>query len=85
MSMHATVYSNGITADIVRAHGLDTEEYKRALNVLGRPQNLVELGIFSVNGPNTVRTNHQKMAAAYTNLPRVTRSSGTSENAGSLI
>ena len=46
--MHATVYSNGITADIVRAHGLDTEEYKRALNVLGRPPNLVELGIFSV-------------------------------------
>jgi phosphoribosylformylglycinamidine synthase II len=46
--MDATVYSKGITADIVKAHGLNTEEYERALNVLGRPPNLVELGIFSV-------------------------------------
>ncbi len=46
--MDATLYSKGITADIVAAHGLNTEEYNRAVNVLGRPPNLVELGIFSV-------------------------------------
>ncbi len=46
--MDATVYSKGITADIVKAHGLNAEEYGRALSVLGRPPNLVELGIFSV-------------------------------------
>jgi len=46
--MADTVYSKSVTADIVRAHGLNPEEYNRALNVLGRPPNLVELGIFSV-------------------------------------
>lgn len=48
MPMDATLYAPGITADIVRAHGLNPEEYTRAVNVLGRPPNLVELGIFSV-------------------------------------
>jgi phosphoribosylformylglycinamidine synthase subunit PurL len=37
-----------ITPQIVAEHGLNEEEYARLLNALGRPPNLVELGIFSV-------------------------------------
>jgi phosphoribosylformylglycinamidine synthase len=37
-----------ITPDVVEAHGLNSEEYERVLNALGREPNLVELGIFSV-------------------------------------
>ncbi len=37
-----------ITAETVAEHGLSTEEYERVLAALGRPPNLVELGIFSV-------------------------------------
>ncbi|RKF18383.1 phosphoribosylformylglycinamidine synthase subunit PurL [Altericroceibacterium spongiae] len=37
-----------ITSEIVAAHGLNSEEYDRVLNALGREPNLVELGIFSV-------------------------------------
>src|SRR4029078_6011820 len=37
-----------ITPEIVAEHGLSPEEYSRILKALGREQNLVELGIFSV-------------------------------------
>ncbi|MEZ5647944.1 MAG: phosphoribosylformylglycinamidine synthase subunit PurL [Alphaproteobacteria bacterium] len=46
--MDGTPYSTGITPDIVKAHGLNTKEYQRAIDILGRAPNLVELGIFSV-------------------------------------
>lgn len=36
-----------ITPDIIAAHGLTPEEYKRILDVIGRDPNLTELGIFS--------------------------------------
>ena len=38
----------GITAADIKTHGLSEDEYKKALEVLGREPNLLELGIFSV-------------------------------------
>ncbi|MHA6287004.1 phosphoribosylformylglycinamidine synthase subunit PurL [Maricaulis sp. CAU 1757] len=43
-----TQYADGITAEIVKEHGLSDEEYAVILDRLGRAPNLVELGIFSV-------------------------------------
>jgi phosphoribosylformylglycinamidine synthase len=37
-----------ITLDLVRAHGLTEEEYKKIKDMLGREPNFTELGIFSV-------------------------------------
>jgi phosphoribosylformylglycinamidine synthase len=37
-----------ITPEVIKAHGLSAAEYGRILEILGRPPNLVELGIFSV-------------------------------------
>ncbi len=37
-----------ITPDVVAEHGLNAEEYRRILNIMGRAPNLTELGIFSV-------------------------------------
>ena len=37
-----------ITLDLVRAHGLTEEEYKKIKGILGREPNFTELGIFSV-------------------------------------
>ena len=37
-----------ITLDLVRAHGLTEEEYKKIKDILGRDPNFTELGIFSV-------------------------------------
>ncbi len=37
-----------ITPDLVAEHGLAPDEYQRILEILGRPPNLLELGIFSV-------------------------------------
>jgi len=37
-----------ITLDLVRAHGLTEEEYKKIKDMLGRDPNFTELGIFSV-------------------------------------
>ncbi len=37
-----------ITADTVAQHGLTPEEYAKILEILGRPPNITELGIFSV-------------------------------------
>jgi len=38
----------GVTPAVVAEHGLKTDEYQRILEILGRPPNLLELGIFSV-------------------------------------
>ncbi len=43
-----TQYADGITAEIVKEHGIIDEEYAIILDRLGRAPNLVELGIFSV-------------------------------------
>jgi phosphoribosylformylglycinamidine synthase len=37
-----------ITKDMVEAHGLNEEEYRRVVEILGREPNYTELGIFSV-------------------------------------
>ncbi|HEY4133710.1 MAG TPA: phosphoribosylformylglycinamidine synthase subunit PurL [Alphaproteobacteria bacterium] len=37
-----------ITDEVVKAHGLSPDEYKRVLDILGRAPNITELGIFSV-------------------------------------
>jgi len=43
-----TQYAEGITAEIVKEHGINDAEYAVILDRLGRAPNLVELGIFSV-------------------------------------
>ena len=43
-----TQYAEGITAEIVKEHGINDAEYAVILERLGRAPNLVELGIFSV-------------------------------------
>ncbi len=40
--------TNEVTPEVVAEHGLSEDEYARVLEILGRPPNLVELGIFSV-------------------------------------
>ena len=40
--------SDAITPQLVAEHGLEPDEYERIVEILGRPPNLVELGIFSV-------------------------------------
>ena len=35
-----------ITPEIVAEHGLNPEEYRRILTILGREPNITELGIF---------------------------------------
>ncbi|HET6519257.1 MAG TPA: AIR synthase related protein, partial [Geminicoccaceae bacterium] len=43
-----TRHTNEVTPEVVARHGLSEAEYGRVLEILGRPPNLVELGIFSV-------------------------------------
>src|SRR5690606_22287524 len=43
-----TTHSAEITTEVVEAHGLNSEEYDRVVNAIGRIPNLIELGIFSV-------------------------------------
>ncbi|MDG2044929.1 MAG: AIR synthase related protein, partial [Maricaulis sp.] len=43
-----TQYAEGITAEIVKEHGLSDEEYAIILDRMGRAPNMNELGIFSV-------------------------------------
>ena len=43
-----TQYSDQVTAEIVKEHGINDAEYAVILDRLGRAPNLVELGIFSV-------------------------------------
>ena len=37
-----------ISKSIIEEHGLNVEEYKKILKILGRTPNILELGIFSV-------------------------------------
>ena len=37
-----------ITSQLVKDHGLTSDEYHRILDLIGRPPNFTELGIFSV-------------------------------------
>ena len=40
--------SETISKSIIKEHGLNIEEYKKILKILGRVPNILELGIFSV-------------------------------------
>jgi len=42
------VSASAITPEVVAAHGLSADEYRRILGIMGRAPNLTELGIFSV-------------------------------------
>jgi phosphoribosylformylglycinamidine synthase len=39
---------SSITPELIKSHGLSTEEYQRLVAIMGREPNLTELGIFSV-------------------------------------
>src|SRR5690348_10857302 len=73
-----------ITPEVVREHGLSTDEYKKVLDLLGREPSLTELGIFSV-----MWSEHCSYKSSRVHLKRLpTRSKrvlqGPGENAGIL-
>src|SRR5258706_12163062 len=37
-----------VTPELVASHGLAPDEYQKIVNILGRPPNYTELGVFSV-------------------------------------
>ena len=43
-----TTVEKKITPEIIKAHGITTDEYSRILKILGREPNITELGMFSV-------------------------------------
>src|SRR5689334_23939756 len=43
-----TAQKTAITEEVVREHGLSSDEYQKILKLLGRTPTLTELGIFSV-------------------------------------
>ena len=46
--MSASDFNTPITPELVKEHGLNEEEYKLVLDIMGREPNINELGIFSV-------------------------------------
>ncbi|HAY50179.1 MAG TPA: phosphoribosylformylglycinamidine synthase II, partial [Thalassospira sp.] len=46
--MSALDFNTPITPELVKEHGLNEEEYKLVLEIMGREPNINELGIFSV-------------------------------------
>ena len=36
-----------ITSEIIEKHGINSDEYKKIINLIGRKPNFLELGIFS--------------------------------------
>ncbi|WP_287000726.1 hypothetical protein, partial [Thalassospira sp.] len=46
--MSANDFNTPITPELVKEHGLNEEEYKLVLEIMGREPNINELGIFSV-------------------------------------
>ena len=52
-----------ITEELIKEHNISDEEYQRILGILGRPPNLVELGIFSA-----MWSEHCSYTVSYTHL-----------------
>ena len=77
-----TQYAEGITAEIVKEHGLSDEEYAVILDRLGRAPNLVELGIFSVMWSEhcSYKSSRAHLSKFPTSGPNVIQ--GPGENAG---
>ncbi|HYV67390.1 MAG TPA: AIR synthase related protein, partial [Myxococcales bacterium] len=71
-----------ITPEIVRQHGLSEDEYQRIAGHLGRPPNLVELGIFSAMWSEhcSYKSSRRFLKHLPTKGPRVLQ--GPGENAG---
>ncbi len=77
-----TQYADGIDAGAVKEHGLKPEEYQVILDRLGRPPNLVELGLFSVMWSEhcSYKSTRRHLSKFPTKGPRVIQ--GPGENAG---
>ncbi len=71
-----------ITPDVVAAHGLTAEEYRRIIALIGREPNLTELGIFSAmwNEHCSYKSSKKWLKTLPTTGPRVI--CGPGENAG---
>jgi len=71
-----------ITPEIVAEHGLNTEEYARVLEILGREPNITELGIFSVMWSEhcSYKSSKKWLKTLPTSAPWVIQ--GPGENAG---
>jgi phosphoribosylformylglycinamidine synthase subunit PurL len=71
-----------ITSQLVKDHGLTSDEYRRILDLLGRPPNFTELGIFSVMWSEhcSYKSSRPFLKKLPTEGPRVLQ--GPGENAG---
>jgi len=71
-----------ITPEIVREHGLTVEEFRRIMDLIGRPPNMTELGIFSVMWSEhcSYKSSKPYLRKLPTEGPRVLQ--GPGENAG---
>ncbi|HEV7767023.1 MAG TPA: phosphoribosylformylglycinamidine synthase subunit PurL [Thermoanaerobaculia bacterium] len=71
-----------ITPDVIRSHGLTSDEYDRILQILGRAPNYTELGIFSVMWSEhcSYKSSRVHLRKFPTTGPRVVQ--GPGENAG---
>lgn len=56
-----------ITQDLIESHGLNSEEYQRLLNIIGRIPSYTELGIFLLCGMSIVHINLLKVVANTSN------------------
>ena len=71
-----------ITSQLVKDHGLTSDEYQRILDLIGRPPNFTELGIFSVMWSEhcSYKSSRPFLKKLPTEGPRVLQ--GPGENAG---
>src|SRR5262245_38056078 len=71
-----------ITDDVVRAHHLTADEYRSAVETLGRPPSYTELGVFSVMWSEhcSYKSSRVHLSRLPTKGPRVIQ--GPGENAG---
>ena len=71
-----------ITSQLVKDHGLTSDEYRRILDLIGRPPNFTELGIFSVMWSEhcSYKSSRPFLKRLPTEGPRVLQ--GPGENAG---
>jgi len=71
-----------ITPDLIRSHGITSDEYERILQILGRAPNYTELGIFSVMWSEhcSYKSSRVHLRKFPTSGPRVVQ--GPGENAG---
>ena len=75
---------HAIDRDTIAAHGLTDTEFARIVSILGRPPNLLELGIFSVMWSEhcSYKSSRVHLRTLPTDGPRVVQ--GPGENAGAI-